>query len=49
MAHLFERWCAQVGVIAGYLKQLWEARVPILWRPYHEVNGGWFWWRCAAA
>jgi mannan endo-1,4-beta-mannosidase len=42
--HLFERWCAQVNVIAGYLKQLREARVPILWRPYHEVNGDWFWW-----
>jgi mannan endo-1,4-beta-mannosidase len=41
---LNKRWCAQVDVIAGYLKQLQEARVPVLWRPYHEVNGGWFWW-----
>jgi mannan endo-1,4-beta-mannosidase len=41
---LYKRWCAQVDVIAGYLKQLQEARVPVLWRPYHEVNGGWFWW-----
>lgn len=41
---LYNRWCAQVDVIAGYLKQLRDARVPILLRPYHEINGGWFWW-----
>jgi len=41
---LYKRWSAQVDVIAGYLKQLQEARVPVLWRPYHEVNGSWFWW-----
>lgn len=41
---LNQRWCAQVDVIAGYLKQLRDAHVPVLWRPYHEVNGNWFWW-----
>lgn len=41
---LYNRWCAQVDVIAGYLRQLRDARVPVLWRPYHEMNGGWFWW-----
>jgi mannan endo-1,4-beta-mannosidase len=41
---LYKRWCAQVDVIAGYLKQLQDAGVPVLWRPYHEVNGNWFWW-----
>ncbi|WP_339245151.1 glycosyl hydrolase [Paenibacillus sp. FSL F4-0243] len=30
--------------IAGYLGQLRDAGVPVLWRPYHEMNGGWFWW-----
>ena len=38
------RWLAQVDVIAGYLKQLQDAHVPILWRPFHEINGDWFWW-----
>jgi mannan endo-1,4-beta-mannosidase len=38
------RWCAQVDVVAGYLKQLRDARVPVLFRPYHEMNGSWFWW-----
>lgn len=41
---LNQHWCAQVDVISGYLKQLQQARVPILWRPYHEMNGDWFWW-----
>ena len=39
-----ERWKSQVDVIAFFLKQLREAGVPVLWRPYHEMNGGWFWW-----
>ncbi|HEY1923340.1 MAG TPA: glycosyl hydrolase [Tepidisphaeraceae bacterium] len=41
---LNERWCAQVDVIASYLKQLQDAHVPVLFRPYHEMNGNWFWW-----
>lgn len=27
-----------------YLQQLEDAGVPILWRPFHELDGGWFWW-----
>jgi mannan endo-1,4-beta-mannosidase len=38
------RWCAQVDVIAGYLRQLRDAHVPVLFRPYHEMGGDWFWW-----
>ncbi len=41
---LNKRWCAQVDVIAGYLRQLSDAGVPVLLRPYHEMNGNWFWW-----
>jgi beta-mannanase len=29
---------------ADYLEQLAKARVPVLWRPLHEIEGGWFWW-----
>lgn len=39
-----ERWKSHVDVIAWFLKQLREAKVPVIWRPYHEMNGGWFWW-----
>lgn len=35
---------AQMDTVAYYLKQLQEAHVPVLWRPYHEMNGSWFWW-----
>ncbi len=38
------RWKSQVDVIAWHLKQLQYANVPVLWRPYHEMNGFWFWW-----
>lgn len=29
---------------ADFLQQLADARVPVLWRPLHEIEGGWFWW-----
>jgi mannan endo-1,4-beta-mannosidase len=41
---IHEKWKSQVDVIAWFLKQLREAGVPVLWRPYHEMNGDWFWW-----
>ena len=41
---IHERWKSQVDVIAFFLKQLHADSVPVLWRPYHEMNGGWFWW-----
>lgn len=37
-------WKEGADKIAGYLKQLQEAEIPVLWRPYHEMNGVWFWW-----
>ena len=41
---LYQHWCAQVDAVAVFLKQLEAAHVPVLWRPYHEMNGAWFWW-----
>ena len=41
---LNNQWRAQADKVAAYLKQLQEAGVPVLWRPYHEMNGVWFWW-----
>ncbi len=41
---IYNRWVEQVDVIAGYLRQLQAAGVPVLFRPYHEMNGNWFWW-----
>lgn len=43
-SELNHRWQTQVDVIAFFLKQIRDAGVPVLWRPYHEMNGDWFWW-----
>ncbi len=41
---LYKHWLADIDNIAAYLKALQDLGVPILWRPYHELNGVWFWW-----
>jgi cellobiose epimerase len=41
---LNKRWQRQVDIVAGYLRELGDLGVPVLWRPYHELNGVWFWW-----
>ncbi len=33
-----------IDVVASYLLQLQELNIPIIWRPIHESQGGWFWW-----
>lgn len=30
--------------IAAQLKRLQDEGVPVIWRPLHEAEGGWFWW-----
>ncbi|HWQ92684.1 MAG TPA: glycosyl hydrolase, partial [Clostridia bacterium] len=39
-----QRWMEQLDKIAAGLEQLQEAGVVAIWRPFHEMNGGWFWW-----
>lgn len=39
-----QQFMDDLGKHADYLKQLADARVPVLWRPFHEIDGGWFWW-----
>lgn len=33
-----------IDAIAVQLRRLEDANVPVLWRPLHEAEGGWFWW-----
>ncbi|MEO3755743.1 glycosyl hydrolase [Streptomyces sp. B6B3] len=33
-----------IDAIAEQLLRLQDAGVPVLWRPLHEAEGGWFWW-----
>ncbi len=41
---MHKMWQAKVDTIANALKQLHDLNIPVLWRPYHEMNGIWFWW-----
>ena len=34
----------ELDLIAAGLQELKDAGVVVLWRPFHEMNGGWFWW-----
>ena len=38
------RWMQELDLLVGGLKELQDAGVVVLWRPFHEMNGGWFWW-----
>ncbi len=33
-----------MDVIAKELNRFQEASIPVLWRPFHESEGDWFWW-----
>lgn len=33
-----------MDVIASLLRRFEEADIPVLWRPFHEADGDWFWW-----
>lgn len=37
-------WLDDIDSVAVYLKILRDKNIPVLWRPYHEMNGTWFWW-----
>jgi mannan endo-1,4-beta-mannosidase len=37
-------WMHELDQLAGGLQELKDAGVVVLWRPFHEMNGGWFWW-----
>ena len=39
-----EAMIKDLDVTAEMLKELRDANVPVLWRPLHEICGGWFWW-----
>ncbi len=35
---------AQLAETADLLQQLRDRNIPVLWRPFHEFGGDWFWW-----
>ena len=40
----YQAMIADIDIIAGYLRQLDDENIPVLFRPLHEAAGGWFWW-----
>jgi len=45
----YKAMIADIDVIADYLKQFRDAKIPVLWRPLHEASGRWFWWGAKGA
>jgi len=39
-----DRFNAYLDIIAKYADRLQEKNIPVLFRPFHENSGGWFWW-----
>jgi mannan endo-1,4-beta-mannosidase len=37
-------WEAHVDRLAEAFKKLQDEQIPFIFRPYHEMNGDWFWW-----
>ena len=35
---------SDIDTMAGILRPFCEKHIPILWRPFHEGEGKWFWW-----
>jgi len=35
---------SELSKVAIALRQLKDAGVIVIWRPFHEMNGNWFWW-----
>ncbi len=39
-----EAFYRDLDVIADEIERFKDAGIPILWRPFHESDGTWFWW-----
>lgn len=40
----YQKMLGDMDAIAVQLQKYQMANVPVLWRPLHEAEGGWFWW-----
>ncbi len=39
-----KKFYEDLDVIASELRKFEKENIPILWRPFHEADGDWFWW-----
>lgn len=44
-----EAFFRDMNAIAEQLKRFRDADIPVLWRPFHESDGDWFWWGAKGA
>lgn len=40
----YKAFIKELNHIAGVLRHFYEMKKPILFRPFHEADGSWFWW-----
>ncbi len=44
---LNSKFCAWLDAVSGFIASLKDAKgkaIPVIFRPWHEMSGGWFWW-----
>jgi mannan endo-1,4-beta-mannosidase len=39
-----QRWRSYLDIVAEGFNDLQKSNVTVLFRPFHEMNGYWFWW-----
>ena len=45
----YDAMISDLDHMAGILKPFSDKGIPILWRPFHEMDGTWFWWGAKGA
>ena len=41
---LYKSWLDKVAIFLNDLKDKNDQLIPVIFRPFHELNGNWFWW-----
>ncbi len=41
---LHDKWLAELDEVAEVLNEFQQRDITVLWRPFSDMNGDWFWW-----
>lgn len=41
---LYDNFREELAISAAFFQRLKDVGIPVIFRPMHEANGGWFWW-----
>lgn len=44
LSSVFDEWLERVAAFIASLTDSEGHRIPVIFRPWHEMNGAWFWW-----